>query len=315
MHRLHGMHAGAGRAGEHGVGRSAPDRDQRLAHRQMSTCLPQCQRVARPAQIVVDGDVAGGHVRQILEQPERRDPRHAIRRPAIEGEPARGIAALRHARGKIFGHGEHVIGAEHAADPLGRVMDRHAGSVVQGPLGGRDRHLALPTHHLEPLADRLLPLPFQRPEIVDVAGEGPGLRGVMQRETGRGEEADVAHPAASLDEARPELVQRQAERRDDAHPGDHDPSFSGAAHECFPRRFLCDRSASRNAPARPRHAPQSPARPAAARRPSVSRAVRARAMRYDRRTRNCCSSRRPPGPAAPRWGCSRDRSRDRACRD
>ena len=47
--------------------------------------------------------------------------------------------------------------------------------VGQGQQGGGHAHLALPAHHLQPLADGLLLLLLQRAEIVDLAAELPGL--------------------------------------------------------------------------------------------------------------------------------------------
>ena len=47
--------------------------------------------------------------------------------------------------------------------------------VGQGQLGRGHPHLTLAAHHLQPLADRLFLLLFQRAEVVDLAAELPGL--------------------------------------------------------------------------------------------------------------------------------------------
>ena len=49
------------------------------------------------------------------------------------------------------------------------------GGVGQRQLGHGHAHLTLAAHHLQPLADRLLLLFLQRAEVVDLAGELPGL--------------------------------------------------------------------------------------------------------------------------------------------
>ena len=83
---------------------------------------------------------------------------------------------------------------------------------MERALGRGDGHLALPAHHLEPLADRLLRLGLERTEVVDLAGEAAGLSAVVEREAGGGELLDRPDGAASGHQAPPQIVRRQAER-------------------------------------------------------------------------------------------------------
>ena len=73
------------------------------------------------------------------------------------------------------GIAEHVIDAEADAGPLRVGLAQAQPGVGQRPLGRGHAHLALAAHHLQALADRLFLLLVQRAEVVDLAGELPGL--------------------------------------------------------------------------------------------------------------------------------------------
>ena len=230
MHRLHRVHAGAGRTGHHDVGGTPLDRDHRLAHGEVAARLAERERVARAAEIVVDRDVAGRHVGQVFEQPQRCQLGHAIARPELKVEAAIGTAAPGDAGGEILRQCEHVVGAEDAAEPL-RGMVRHGGAaVMEGPLRGRHRHLAFAAHHLAAFADRLFSLAVEGAEVVDLAGKAPGLGRVVERDSARGKGVERADAAAALDQACPEVVEPEPQGADNAHAGDHHPSLSRPAH-------------------------------------------------------------------------------------
>ena len=89
MHDLHRVQSRAGRPADHGVGISAADDLIGLADGQVGTGLAQGQRIARPAKIVENRHVAGGHVGQILEQPQGRHLGQAFQAPAGKLELAR----------------------------------------------------------------------------------------------------------------------------------------------------------------------------------------------------------------------------------
>ena len=83
---------------------------------------------------------------------------------------------------------------------------------MQRPLRRGDGHLALAAHHLEPLANGLLPLPLEWPEVVDVATKGPGLGGMMQRQAGTGERLERPDGTAALHQPAPQVLEREAQR-------------------------------------------------------------------------------------------------------
>ena len=130
--------------------------------------------------------MAGGHVGEILQQPQRCQLRHAVGGPTVERKLAVRTTTFGHAGREILRQREHVIGPEDAAKPLGlRAARRSAGreesTVVNRPLGRGHCHLALSAHHLEPLADRFFAFTVQRAEVVDITREFPGLSRMPQR--------------------------------------------------------------------------------------------------------------------------------------
>ena len=86
--RLHRQNARAGGAGDHQVGVAALDRAKRFADGQVAGRFAHGERVVRAAEVVVDGDVAGRHVGQILEHPQRGHVAEAFFAPAREFEVA-----------------------------------------------------------------------------------------------------------------------------------------------------------------------------------------------------------------------------------
>ena len=64
---FHRMDPGAGGAGHHHVGMAAGDRAKGLADGQIGRRFAQRDRVVRPAQVVVNRQVAGRHVGQIFQ--------------------------------------------------------------------------------------------------------------------------------------------------------------------------------------------------------------------------------------------------------
>ena len=67
------MDLGVGPAGDHHVGPAAGDDPRRLGDRQVGRGVGLGDRVARPLAVDQDRDVAGEHVGQILQQPDRLD--------------------------------------------------------------------------------------------------------------------------------------------------------------------------------------------------------------------------------------------------
>ena len=114
---------------------------------------------------------------------------------------------------------EHVVGAEGDARAVRVGRAGLQAGVGQGQQGGGHAHLALPAHHLEPLADGLLRLLLQRAEIVDLAAELPGLGAEADGQIrvpvcGQRERGDAA---AARHERIPQRFRRAAQRTDHAH--------------------------------------------------------------------------------------------------
>ena len=105
---------------------------------------------------------------------------------------------------------------------------------MERTLGGGHRHLALPAHHLEPFANRFFSLAVERTKIVDIAGKGPGLGRMTQRQTRAGKRLQGADATAALDQASPEILEREAKRTDNSHPGDHDAAVWCGTHGMLP---------------------------------------------------------------------------------
>ena len=185
------------------------------------------QRVVRPAEVVVDRQVAGGHVGQVLQQPQRRHLGHALAAPAGELELALLVETLHDPFGKLLGDREHVVGAEGDARPVRVDRAGLQAGVGQGQLGRGHAHLTLAAHHLQPLADRLLLLLLQRAEVVDLAGELPGLGAEADRQALGRAKRERAHAAAALREPFPQGLLGAAQRTDDPDAGDNDSSWRG----------------------------------------------------------------------------------------
>ena len=76
----------AGAADDHEVGLIAANRVGRFRQGQQRRYVPLGDRVVRPAGVVADADVAGRHVGQILQHPQRIHLAHRLPRPAVNVE-------------------------------------------------------------------------------------------------------------------------------------------------------------------------------------------------------------------------------------
>ena len=227
------MHPCSGGTSEHHVGGATLDGDRGLTNGQMAAGFTDGDRITRAAEVVVDGNVAGGHVRQILQQPQRCQLRHTVDSPALEIKLPRGVAALGHTGGEILREREHVIRAKHTAKPFRLVLVGTEPTAVQRPLRRGHRHLALAAHHLEPLADRLFLLRIERTEVVDLSGKAAGFGGMVERQALRRKRFQRPHGAGACQQSGPHILQRQAQRTDRSHARDHHTSLLAGSHEQF----------------------------------------------------------------------------------
>ncbi len=149
-HQRRRMEAAARAAGEHHVGPAAADDAGRLADCEQARHVAEHDRVVGAAGIVGDRDVGGGHVGQVLEQPERMRllldrlrPDSKVERPAPE-RPAVGEF-------EVFDVGIDHVGAEDDAKPV--WLDSSAGQTGVGhrQVGGGKAELNVAAHHLQAL--------------------------------------------------------------------------------------------------------------------------------------------------------------------
>ena len=108
-HEGHGIDLGFAAADEGHVGVAALDGAGSFSQRQAGGGLPAGNGVGRPLRVVKNRDVAGQHVRQIFEQPERRDVFHpgsfgrVVRfAPAGKVERVAGSPTLTHGGGQFI---------------------------------------------------------------------------------------------------------------------------------------------------------------------------------------------------------------------
>jgi hypothetical protein len=218
-----GMEAAAGAAGQHDVGPAALDHAGGLGDGQQARDVAQHDRVVGTAGIVGDGDVRGGHVGKVLEQPEgvqllvdRLRPEREVE-PAVAGGSPVGSLEILEARV------DHVV-AEDDAETVG--IDPAGGKrrVEHREIGRREAELDFAAHHLQ-----ALPRPHEqlRIEVGDLAAEphaqGAGVEGIDQPDA-----------AGARGQGFPEGVAANADRTH--HSDARDDDLPCTAHEWHPKR-------------------------------------------------------------------------------
>ena len=183
--------------------------------------------------------MAREHVRQVLEEPQRRELLHALLAPVRDIERAVRAARGRERRGEFVELGGDEPGADVAAEAVGRdgrrVVGIGAARGEPGILHGRerraDRDLDVARHDLGRLAVAL------RDEFLDIeaVGELATRRGL---EAGGIEGADGGKSGTTLAERLPEQIDADSVGGDGSEPGDDDAAAghgrvmipSGARH-------------------------------------------------------------------------------------
>ena len=219
---------GVGPAGDHHVGPAPGDDPGGLADRHVRGRLGLGDRVARPLAVEQDRDVAGQHVRQVLQEPDRRDLADPLAAVGVVVERAVGLEAGVDRRGQLVQLGRDQAGAEVHADP-GRVdpaVDQPG--VEDGQLGRGDRELDVAGHVLQALADRL-PEPGDGQVLHRLVVEVGDLAADVVGQAVDGEGPDLADGPPALGQRRPERLDPDAQRRDEAQSGDDHSSF-GTGH-------------------------------------------------------------------------------------
>ena len=175
--------ARAGCAGDHHVSLVAPHDAEGFADRSVAGGFVEGQRVARPARVGQDADVARGHVRQVLEQPERLHRTHAAGTPAIVLKfvvfIGTGVGSpLQHIRRRV-----HLVGTELDADPfVSQFLDLQA-RMLDAEDRGEDSQLDVAAVDLEALALAFEPFCFGGlvGQFADLGPDAAGSRAVRDQ--------------------------------------------------------------------------------------------------------------------------------------
>ena len=197
--------------GEHHVGPAAADDTCRLADREQPGDVAEDNGVVRATGIVGDGDVRGGHVGEMLEEPERME--IVVDRLRPNGEIKRSprqrpsVGPL-----QILQIGVDHVAPDDDAEPFrGECSGRDSG-VAHRQIGGGKPELDLAAHHLEALPR---PHPQLRVEVGDLAAE-------RDREAAGVEAGDRPDSRPAGEERCPEVVTADPDRTDHTDPGDDD---------------------------------------------------------------------------------------------
>jgi hypothetical protein len=153
VHQRSDVDAGSGSAGEHHVGMSALDHAHRFDDGRETAGFADRQRIIGSAGVEGDGDMAGDHIRQVHQQPQRIELVHAVRAPPFHLK-----LPVDHRAAKGFRHllqiaVEHFA-AQNDAQPLRIDGPFGQSPVIQGQASGRETGLDFAAHDLQALARR-----------------------------------------------------------------------------------------------------------------------------------------------------------------
>ena len=214
----------------HRIGPAARDHARRLANREIRRGIRFSDGVVWTLAIHERRNVAGEHVREILEEPDRlnrRDPVAAIN-PEVE---VVGLALLHRHRdrgGDLVQLRRNQPGTQ--TDSESRRIDTTIDKpgVGHGELRGGHRELNVAGHVLVILAEGLSVLGKSECLLL-LFGEAADLATDVVRNPVNHELADFLDAPAALRKRAPKRIQPDADRTDDAQTGDHHTAF-GAEH-------------------------------------------------------------------------------------
>lgn len=219
--------AGAGGADDHDVGGPAADDRRRFADDQVAGRFVHRQRVVRAAGVGENADVAGGHIGQVLEHPERFHLAQALLTPLFGVEVRLFIHAFAVGVGQRGGGREHQVRAEFHTNPLVVDRVRIECRVFEGQGRGRDAELNFAAHHLDVLANGLKPR-FAGGRLGEFADFGSDLAG----RGGAVKSLDGADATAAFEQSGEEGIRADPQRAEESDAGDdHVPRlFLGTCH-------------------------------------------------------------------------------------
>ena len=148
------------RTGDHDVGGTSLDDGGCLGDGKAGRCFTHRQTIAGTSKLVVNGNVAGGHVGQVFQQPQWLDLRQPIFGPLIHLKFFLIVHAAQDTAGEFFRPSDDVVTAEQGSDS-GRVATVcRQFSIGDRKLRSGDSHLDFSTHQTQPLFDAALHLLF-----------------------------------------------------------------------------------------------------------------------------------------------------------
>ena len=188
---------------------------ERFADHQIGRGLIECYGVVRPPGVGRDADVTRGHVRQVLEEPQREHLRQADVSPPFVVELSVGrVDCGKTGFDQIVRRAQHQIRAEFDPQPFGGDLPVLDGGVVQSQSRRGKSELDLATHH----PNRLFLLAsfgeFRGIELANFAGDAARNRRIRQR-------LDRTDSADSPLKMGPEIGNTDTDRADDPDPGNN----------------------------------------------------------------------------------------------
>ena len=204
-------------AGDDNVRQSALDGPLGLEQRRQAGHLALRQRVVRSAGVVRDANMASRHIRQILQQPERKELGQRDRAPTTEFETSFDQTALI-GRAHLFQIGVNQLRPEDHAQPLRRDAPGLESRVGIGQIRRGEAKLNVARHHLEAFAGPDEGLGIEVADFgADLDGQSAGVERFQSPDS-----------APAIEQRVPELGVANSNRADDAHPRNHD--FSDRSH-------------------------------------------------------------------------------------
>ena len=103
-------------AGDHDVGGASLNDRHGFGDRQVGRCFSHGQAVAGATKLIVNGDVACGHIWKVFQQPEWFDFGQSVFGPLRHLEFLLIVQAALHATGELFGARDDVIATEQGSN-------------------------------------------------------------------------------------------------------------------------------------------------------------------------------------------------------
>ena len=216
------LKTGSGRTGEHAIGGTAADGGDRFDDRCPAAGFTDGEGVAGPTQIIVDCDVASGHVGQVLQQPERVDLRASDGGPFGGIEVVAGIEARGHTIGVFFRAREDVVAAIDDPESVGVSVFWVAESrVVECQLASGHAHFDFAAHHLLVLFDVPLKVLLEWSKVADIPSKALGLSAESSGKGFEGQAIELRDAASLGGQILPKGIEVTSDGTDDTEAGNN----------------------------------------------------------------------------------------------